>query len=140
MKNLFRTSASNKPTTLTEQAFLGAIEKARKILNEFPLPRPLMYNYKLIESRFIGEQKLQTSERTWKERLFSWPWRPWKKLKHFMVVIPSGDFIIDHQNGVVYAHPVDLLNLKRAIENYDSDIIPDNDSIGDRRQAGEPGA
>lgn len=140
MKTLSEMAASTESTALTEQSFLEAIEKARKILNELPLPRPLMFNYRLIGQKHIGDRKWRFRFRTWKERLFSFPWRPLKKMAFYTVVVPKGEFIIDHQNGVVYAHPIDIGNLERAIRDYDSDIIPGNDSIGYRHQTGVQGA
>ena len=38
-------------------------------------------------------------ERTWKERLFSWPWKPWKKLGFN----PDANPLIP--NGTVYRTP-----------------------------------
>lgn len=140
MKTLSEMAASNKPTALTEQSFLESIDNARKLLDSVEIPRPLAFGYDLRSSKFIGEHKVEVIKKTWKERLFSWPWRPWRKTKTIVTIEPTGDLFIDHQHGMIYGHPVDIEKLERAIENYDSDIIPDNDSIGDRRQTGKPGA
>jgi len=51
--------------------------------------------------------------RTWKERLFSLPWKPWKSIK----VIRKEGMIISLPGGSLLMHPRTLEDLKRAIAN-----------------------
>lgn len=137
MNPLSEMAASTESTALTKESFHEAIENARKILDSV---EPLVCTYKLIASNHVGEYKTRFRFRTWKERLFSLPWRPRKKMEFYMVIVPNGEVIVDHKHGVIYGHPTDIYNLKVAIRNYDSDIIPRYDSIGDRYCPGKQGA
>lgn len=46
-------------------------------------------------------------DRTWRERLFSWPWRPWLSMKTitYSVVDRQPDPNIYFVDGVLYCHP-----------------------------------
>lgn len=44
-------------------------------------------------------------KRTWGERLFSLPFRPFTKYKKRDIYEPSKEYILDKQNRVIYAHP-----------------------------------
>jgi len=75
-----------------------------------------MYGLKFIESMHCV--KYRSEPRTWKERLFSWPWRPWIKDKS--VPYPSPDL---YQNGDTFiGHPATIRkikeNLQKQIEEY----------------------
>lgn len=58
--------------------------------------------------------------RTWKERLFSWPWRPWQRTKE----IPNRKLLKININGftgmlpteeVYVAHPMIINEIRRSI-------------------------
>lgn len=61
------------------------------------------FKYKILTSEYLADTVL----RTWKERLFSWPWRPWKKTKKVPfneVFLWNGDTIICHpsmEQGII---------------------------------------
>lgn len=50
---------------------------------------------RIVQSRFVPETILV--KRTWKERLFSFPWRPRQKMRE-----APGVYVI---GGVIYCHP-----------------------------------
>lgn len=56
----------------------------------------------IIESNLMVDVELKTFNRLWRERLFSWPWKPWKTTKTIQVTRPSekimwiGDKMICH--------------------------------------------
>lgn len=44
---------------------------------------------RLIESLYLTESVERTERRSWRERLLSWPWRPWHATKTVWVQVPS---------------------------------------------------
>ena len=62
------------------------------------------------------DTKYKFVERTWKERLFSWPWDPWMHLKYISYTVPSeGIYNLPSQNTMIM-HPVMARRLQEAIE------------------------
>jgi len=58
---------------------------------------PYNFNgYRVIEERRLTEEVTQT----WKERLFSWPWRPFKKTR----TVPSATAVM--WGNTLILHPV----------------------------------
>lgn len=61
---------------------------------------------KLVESVFAIEQdgtRPETVRRSWKERLFTRPWRPWVSTK--TIQVPNYKPAIFRAGNVVYYHP-----------------------------------
>lgn len=56
-----------------------------------------------VEAPLLTEPKLTEEPRSWKERLFTWPWRPMKKTKFTTIQVPSRQVMC--LQGVYYAHP-----------------------------------
>lgn len=117
---------------------MNHFEEARKLVENMQ-PTPL-FGYKMMESEFMGEAVWRFRWRTWKERLFSLPWRPMKKMAFYQIYKPTGDFIVDTKNGVIVGHPTDIAKLRTHLIRLENDIIPDNDSASYRRDTGEPRA
>jgi hypothetical protein len=68
-------------------------------------------------SNLMTVAKTEEVKRTWKERLFSWPWRPLRKTKYVTTHVPSEQVIFAH--GTYFAHPeliekIRLLTLKET--------------------------
>ena len=64
-----------------------------------------IHGYRVVYSPFLtvsGEP--YEVKRTFKERWFSLPWKPFKKVKLITTQVPSREVI--RNNGVLYAHPV----------------------------------
>lgn len=50
----------------------------------------------------LTEPKTEVVQRTWKERLLSWPWLPMRKTKFVTTQVPSQQVIFS--NGTYFAH------------------------------------
>ena len=100
-------------TTLTKRHFEDAWELAQLI------PRNPLFGFSIIESPFMGTPTIQFRWRTWKERLFSLPWQPMKRMAFYTVYKPKGELIIDKINHVIYGHPVDVANLKNYVSEME---------------------
>lgn len=55
---------------------------------------------------------------SWKERLLSWPWKPWKKSYRVVLTVASDKVILDEENRRMYAHPHAVMRMSQAI--YDA--------------------
>lgn len=89
---------------------LGKIEYPEKYVVEYKIPKTISYTGKMLidiyESPYLIEPK--QVKRSWKERLFERPWRPFKKFKTIM--IPSEK--IYEVGGAFICHP----EMKQKIE------------------------
>lgn len=72
--------------------------------------------YKVVANPLLTVAKSRDVPRTWKERLFSWPWQPMKKTKVEVYHVPSREVIVDKVNHVIYAHPEVKAEIERAID------------------------
>ena len=63
-------------------------------------------------------QEIDYVNLTWTERLFSWPWKPWKKSYRVVLTVASDKVILDEENRRMYAHPHAVMRMSQAI--YDS--------------------
>ena len=93
---------------LTKDCF----DRAWDLVKDMP-PSPL--NYKIISSKYIGEQKTRARERTWKERLFTLPWKPRKKLAFYTIWVSKQEVILDSINGIMYVHPSDYEGIREQL-------------------------
>lgn len=50
----------------------------------------LLNGMPIFENALLTEPEIV--DRTWRERLFSWPWRPWRKQK--VIQVPRGDVLV----------------------------------------------
>lgn len=53
--------------------------------------------------------------RTWKERLFSLPWKPWQNQKTVIPILPIEDILYWAQ-GIYLAHPDTIQKLKLKLK------------------------
>ena len=56
--------------------------------------------------------RVEAVRRTWKERVFTRPWRPWRKIKH--VTGPDPDMM--RVNGMYYGHPATVAKLRKVLD------------------------
>lgn len=83
---------------------------------------PLLHGYQVVENTALVVPKLVERERwyrrTWKERLFSRPWRPlqWreKRLTTETEMVPDPNIYVRH--GVIYCHPEVAARINEAID------------------------
>ena len=55
--------------------------------------------------------------RTWKERLFSRPWRPFKRNKTVIPKVPSEEVLVILPNTIV-AHPITAREVRRIAKEH----------------------
>lgn len=75
---------------------------------------PALSGLHMHESKYLGESFLRCRERTWKERLFTLPWKPLKKQEINTVWFATGKFYYMEKYGVVAGHPDDMRKLREA--------------------------
>ena len=63
---------------------------------------------------------------TWRERLLSWPWRPWRKQRMATTRIPSKDVWVFESMGVMIMHPV----VARALRDHLKHLPKGNGGMG----------
>jgi len=77
---------------------------------------PMHRQIKIVPSPELGDLEDKDVTRTWKERLFSWPWEPWKVMKTVQVFVPSKEVIIFGENTIL-CHPDLVEPLVKAIKD-----------------------
>ncbi len=73
-------------------------------------------SYKIIEDINMVDIKTDLIHRTWKERLFNIPWKPWIKIKVIKRKLPKQEFhIIKNFTGekIIVCHPFLVERLKK---------------------------
>jgi hypothetical protein len=69
-----------------------------------------VYDFRaLIEPHFVADLnrvKMTVVTRTWRERLFKWPWRSW--IATTTLTVPSTDLTYDPDTRTYYGHPATL--------------------------------
>ena len=75
------------------------------------------YGMKIIESlncvEFTGKTLTREEKRTWKERLFTSPWQPWKTTK--LIAYPESKPVMYRIGNQIVGHPLAIAELKEAI-------------------------
>ena len=80
-------------------------------------PMPGTFNgYRLLSNGNLTEVDTAIVNRTWGERLFSWPWKPRKKTKEIEVMVPSKQVYTNHSNMTMTAHPVMIAELEKLLK------------------------
>lgn len=82
------------------------------------IPAPLITGVGIIASKMLTKVVVEEVTRTWSERLFSWPWRPLKKVKQVQREEPSDQ--VFYANGKYYAHPALIEKIMRLTEKEKS--------------------
>ena len=68
----------------------------------------------ILESVYLTEDETQVIKRAWRERLFSWPWRPFQSTRNVVVKVPlSGAVWLSEKTLVM--HPETLRNLRASL-------------------------
>lgn len=68
-------------------------------------------------NRNLVDSKTEEVPRTWKEKLFSLPCRPWKKTKYVTTYVASRSVVF--ANGAYYAHPDLIDEMIKQLEKHD---------------------
>lgn len=69
---------------------------------------------RFIASPLMTEAKTEEVPRTWKERLFSWPWRPLKKVRYVTTQVPSRQIV--RFEDTFFAHPALIKEIEAQIK------------------------
>lgn len=77
-------------------------------------PQMILKGRPIYASLILTEAKTEEVPRAWKERLFSWPWRPLKTHKFVTTQVASRDVVCLH--GKLFAHPDLIEEIKAAID------------------------
>ena len=68
---------------------------------------------RILESRWLTDKETHSVRRTWRERLFSWPWHPMQTHKTVVVQVPSKTVLVSN-NGTMIMHPDTFEQLKKT--------------------------
>ena len=71
--------------------------------------------YSLIPTPQMVKSKLRYGYRTWKQRLFTLPFQPFKKMAFYTSQVPLKHLIVDEQFRNVYGHPSVIQNLRDSL-------------------------
>lgn len=67
--------------------------------------------YKVILEPELVDMKIVPVQRSWPERIFSWPWNPWTSTKTVMLKTPHKDALIYGDTMII--HPQAFEHLKQ---------------------------
>lgn len=70
---------------------------------------------KIITDIYLTEEWNQCHHLTWRERLTSWPWRPWIKERVEIIRLPSESFYLLQKQNMVVCHPEMEIRFKDAM-------------------------
>jgi hypothetical protein len=74
----------------------------------------MLPNIQIIESVHLTVTVEKTVKRTWRERMFTWPWKPWEDTKTIQVQEPDPKFYVMTQHGsrTIVCHPARAAQLR----------------------------
>ena len=64
-------------------------------------------------------------ERSWKERLFTLPWRPFTKTKIKMLMLPSPELYLFREHNLIVGHPETIKKLYKELEKVNAETAFD---------------
>jgi hypothetical protein len=78
------------------------------------------FGFDIVESEHLTETEQKEVERTFRERFFSWPWRPWQKTKTVYYSVPKREIYVLQKERKVICHPAiaNELRLQLAEKEY----------------------
>ena len=82
------------------------------IINQFNLPLGIT----VVKNVFAYGTRYRTIKLSIKQRLFSWPWAPWRNRKVIREKIPQCYYSKEHR--LIMAHPVYYDQLKLEIKEF----------------------
>lgn len=85
----------------------------------------VLNGFKIVTDAGLTQPEKRIVDRTWKERLFSWPWTPFIKQKVIIVHVPSKE--VYSMNGTIIMHPSVFSDLKAIM------IEPTDTKIGNKK-------
>ena len=100
------TFTSGKPPSASSPP---SIREMLELVKAYTAPRPP----EIIESKYCADYVPERVRRTWGERLFSIPWKPWRTHKVITKEIPWNSCYVLEGKTVV-AHPVTAAKIRTA--------------------------
>lgn len=79
---------------------------------------PFIAGFQIIEASYLTVPKEEVILRSWKERLLSWPWKPWEKEKTVTTMVP--DEKIYKTGNQIICHPAIAQQLKDTLIRYEA--------------------
>lgn len=80
-------------------------------MTKYDIAQHLVNGYRVVEDINLTETESYEQVRSWKERLFTFPWKPFKKFKVCYRIASSKDvFVIDN---MLVCHPVIAEELRK---------------------------
>ncbi len=73
--------------------------------------------FRLFESPLMVRHVPRVVSRSWTERLFSRPWRPWVKKRVVIDIVPMEKVIIDYGERVVFGHPKVIRRFREQLQS-----------------------
>jgi len=74
----------------------------------------MLSGFAIYESQWCTVSEEMEVNRTWKERLFSLPWKPMKKTKIITVDVPSPDLYMTE--NAIFGHPETIRKLREELK------------------------
>lgn len=84
----------------------------------------IMSGYRLMSNPLLTDTRTREVPRTWKERLFTHPWRPLKKTRTESYQVPSRQVIVIAEHRVMVAHPVMVKEIEQLFHDDFSRFNP----------------
>ncbi len=73
-----------------------------------------LFGISIIETNYLVKEIQIAVNKTWKERLLSWPWKPWIKTKIKIEYVPDEETVYhDKINNIIYCHPIVAQRIKK---------------------------
>lgn len=69
----------------------------------------------IIESDHLTVQEECTNQRSWRERLLSWPWRPWQATEVIIEQVPDPNVYWVKGRAAIVCHPAIAQCIREAI-------------------------
>jgi hypothetical protein len=69
----------------------------------------------ILESEHCLDEVTRTRARTWRERLLSWPWRPWIGETTYVTLVPSKHVYMLQNPPCIICHPVTAKEIRARI-------------------------
>ena len=90
-------------------------------IDSLGIPNFFYGGFRVLSSSALVEEKIEQIKRSWKKRLFSLPWKPWKKMEEHRYSVPKR--VIVRMGKTIVVHPVVLEELKEACRNSDPKFL-----------------
>ena len=84
----------------------------------FGSPPGSLFGIPVIKSPAMTKPETTIRALSWRERLFSWPWRPWRKTKLVTIMVPSDEILMINSDllyGIVM-HPETAVRFSKELD------------------------